>query len=80
MTVSHEAARSGPEPLRTKSGWIITLGFVYLIAGVVALSSVALATAVSVFLVGIMMLVAGVAEVLNALQVRSWGKFVLWLL
>ncbi|MBV8186756.1 MAG: HdeD family acid-resistance protein [Alphaproteobacteria bacterium] len=80
MTVSHEAARSGPEPLRTKSGWIIALGFVYLIAGVVALSSVALATAVSVFLVGIMMLVAGVAEVLNALQVRSWGKFVLWLL
>jgi uncharacterized membrane protein HdeD (DUF308 family) len=78
MTVSDSAA--APEPLRTKSGWIVALGIVYLIAGLVALSSVALATAVSVFLVGIMMLVSGVAEVLNALQMKSWGKFVLWLL
>ena len=80
MTASESAAAPAPEPLRTKSGWIVALGIVYLVAGVVALSSVALATVVSVFLVGIMMLVSGVAEVLNALQMKSWGKFVLWLL
>jgi uncharacterized membrane protein HdeD (DUF308 family) len=68
------------EPLRAKSGWIIALGVVYLFAGLVALSSVAFVTVVSVFLVGIMMMVAGVAEVINAFQVKSWGKFVLWLL
>ena len=79
MTVSHDAATVA-EPLRAKSGWIIALGIVYLIAGAVALSSVALATVVSVFLVGVMMLVSGVAEVINAFQVKSWGKFVLWLL
>ncbi len=70
----------GLEPLRAKSGWIIALGFVYLIAGVIALGSVVLATVVSVFLVGIMMLIAGIAEVINAFQVRTWGKFLLWLL
>ena len=80
MTVAQDTARSTLEPLRSKSGWIIALGVVYLVAGAVALSSVALATVVSVFLVGIMMLVAGVAEVLNAFQMKSWGKFVLWVL
>jgi uncharacterized membrane protein HdeD (DUF308 family) len=67
-------------PLRAKSGWVVALGVVYLLAGLVALSSVALATVVSVFIVGIAMVVAGVAEVINALQMKSWSKFLLWLL
>ena len=71
---------SSSEPLRAKCGWIIALGVVYLVAGIVALSSVAFATAVSVFLVGIMMIVAGVAEVINAIQLKSWGKFLIWAL
>jgi uncharacterized membrane protein HdeD (DUF308 family) len=67
-------------PLRAKSGWIVALGVVYLIAGFIALGSVAMATVASVFVVGIMMILAGVAEIANAFQVKSWGKFVLWLL
>src|SRR5437868_15393353 len=68
------------EPLRAKSGWIIALGIVYVIAGLVALGSVVFATVATVFVVGIMMLVAGAAEVINAFQIKSWGKFLLWLL
>jgi uncharacterized membrane protein HdeD (DUF308 family) len=71
---------SGLEPLRAKSGWIVALGVVYVIAGVIALGSVALATVASVFVVGIMMVIAGVAEVVNAFQIKTWGKFLLWLL
>jgi len=33
-----------------------------------------------VFIVGVMMLIAGVAEVINAFQIKTWGKFLLWLL
>jgi uncharacterized membrane protein HdeD (DUF308 family) len=66
--------------LRAKSGWIIALGVIYVIAGLIALASIVEATVVSVFIVGIMMLIAGVAEVINAFQVKSWGKFVFWLL
>jgi uncharacterized membrane protein HdeD (DUF308 family) len=69
---------SGVEPLRAKCGWIVALGVVYVLAGLIALSSVALATVASVFVVGIMMLIAGVAEVINAFQFKSWGKFLLW--
>lgn len=67
-------------PLRAKSGWIVALGVMYLVAGFIALGSVAMATVASVFIVGIMMVLAGAAEIVNAFQVKSWGKFVLWLL
>jgi hypothetical protein len=66
---------SGIEALRAKRGWIIALGIIYVITGLIALGSVVMATVVSVFVVGIMMLIAGVAEVINAFQVKSWGKF-----
>jgi uncharacterized membrane protein HdeD (DUF308 family) len=71
---------SGLEPVRAKSCWVIALGVVYVIAGIVALGSVAMATVASVFVVGIMMLIAGVAEVINAFQIKTWGKFFVWLL
>ena len=71
---------SGLEPLRAKSGWIVALGVVYVIAGIVALGSVVMATVATVFVVGIMMLIAGVAEVINAFQIKAWGKFLLWIL
>jgi len=38
------------------------------------------ATIASVLVVGVMMIVACVAEVINAFQVKSWGKFLLWIL
>jgi uncharacterized membrane protein HdeD (DUF308 family) len=80
MTTASEAPNvhlpgSDVEPLRAKCGWIVALGVVYVIAGLIALSSVAAATAVTVFVVGVMMLIAGVAEIINAFQVKSWRKF-----
>jgi uncharacterized membrane protein HdeD (DUF308 family) len=79
-TVNNPQAGSDTAPLRAKSGWIIALGVVYLIAGFIALGSVAMATVVSVLIVGIMMIVAGVVEVISAFQIKSWGKFLLWAL
>ena len=65
-------------PLRAKWGWIVALGIIYLIVGFIALGSVVMATVASVLVVGAMMIVAGVAEVFNAFQIKSWGKFLLW--
>jgi uncharacterized membrane protein HdeD (DUF308 family) len=67
-------------PLRAKWGWIVALGVVYIIAGFVALGSVMIATVASVLVVGVMMIVAGVAELINAFQIKSWGKFLIWAL
>src|SRR5689334_10153716 len=67
-------------PLRAKWGWVVALGVVYLITGFVALGSVVLATVASVLVVGVMMIIAGVAEVINAFQLKSWSRFLLWAL
>ena len=67
-------------PLHAKWGWIVALGVVYLVAGVIALGSVFAATVASVFVVGIMMMIAGVAEVINAFQIKTWGRFFFWLI
>src|SRR5262245_550645 len=74
------AASPDLEPLHAKWGWIVALGVVYVIAGLIAIGSVLTATVVSVFLVGIMMIIAGVAEVVGAFQIKGWGKFLLWVL
>ena len=74
------AASSEMTPLRTKWGWIVALGVVYVIAGLFALVSMAMATAASVLIVGVAMIVAGIAEVISALQIKSWGKFLIWAL
>jgi uncharacterized membrane protein HdeD (DUF308 family) len=68
------------EPLRAKSGWIIALGVVYTLAGLIALGSVVMATVASVFIVGVMMLIAGATEIVGAFQMKTWGKFLLWIL
>ncbi|QHO73479.1 hypothetical protein ACH79_13270 [Bradyrhizobium sp. CCBAU 051011] len=83
MTSTSDTVRtagSDTAPLRAKWGWIVALGVVYLLAGFIALGSVAMATVVSVFVVGVMMIIAGVAEVISAFQIKSWGKFLLWVL
>lgn len=65
-------------PLRAKWGWVVALGVVYLIAGFIALGSVVMATVASVLVVGVMMIIAGIAEVTSAFRVKSWGRFLLW--
>jgi uncharacterized membrane protein HdeD (DUF308 family) len=79
-TLRNPQAGSAMAPLRAKWGWIVALGVVYLLAGFVALGSVVMATVASVLVVGVMMIIAGVAEVFSAFQIKSWGKFLLWVL
>ncbi len=66
--------------MRAKWGWIVALGVVYVVAGFIALGSIVAATVATVYVVGIMMIIAGVAEVISAFQVKSWGRFIFWLL
>ena len=77
-----QKARAASEiaPLRAKWGWIVTLGAVYVIAGLIALGSVVMGTVASVLVGGVAIIVAGIAEVINAFQLKNWGKFLLWAL
>jgi uncharacterized membrane protein HdeD (DUF308 family) len=79
-TLHNLRAGSDITPLRAKWGWIVALGVVYVIAGFIALGSIVMATVASVFVVGVMMIIAGVFELINAFQIKSWGKFLIWAL
>jgi uncharacterized membrane protein HdeD (DUF308 family) len=83
MTADNSGPHSladGLKVLRAKWGWIVALGVVFLAAGVIALGSVVAATTTAVYVVGIMMLMGGIAEIVAAFSVKSWGKFAFWLL
>src|SRR4051794_16024685 len=64
--------------LRGNWGWVVALGGIYLLAGAFALGSVVLATAASVFVVGMMMLASGIVEMIGAFRIKSWSSFALW--
>ena len=84
MTVTSNSPASphnlgdGIRTLRAKWGWIVALGIIFMIAGVIALGSVVAATASAVLIVGIMMIMAGVAEIIAAFRVKDWGKAIFW--
>ena len=70
----------GLRALRAKWGWIVALGIIFMIAGVIALGSVVMSTVTSVLIIGIMMVMAGAAEIVTAFRVKDWGRFALWML
>ena len=70
----------GLKALHAKWGWIVALGIIFMIAGVIALGSVVMATVSAIYVIGIMMIMAGATEIVTAFSVKDWGKFALWLL
>jgi uncharacterized membrane protein HdeD (DUF308 family) len=75
----HSLGRAISE-LRGKWGWFVGLGIVMLVAGILAMLNLFLATVVSVFYVGALMFVSGVLQMMHAFRVKSWGRFAWWLI
>ena len=71
---------SNLRPFAQNGAGFSALGVIYLVVGMIALGSVVMATAASVLIVGVMMVIAGAAEIFNAFQIKTWGKFLIWLL
>lgn len=65
--------------LRANSGWLVAFGAVFIALGLLALGSVVTATIVTVYFVGVIMIVAGVAEIGMALRAKSWSGFLVWM-
>jgi uncharacterized membrane protein HdeD (DUF308 family) len=71
-----EAANS----MRTNWGWFLALGIVQIVAGMLAVSFAFSATVASVVTLGVLLLVAGGAQVGAAIWARDWSGFFLFLL
>ncbi len=64
-----------------RAWWLfLLLGLVSIVVGFLAVSSTVVATMASVLVFGVLLLVAGVTEVIHAILVRNWRGFALHLL
>ncbi len=61
-------------------GSFLVLGILVLVAGLIAFANLLIATVASVLYVGVLMLIAGAAQLIHAFQLRRWGGFLFWLL
>lgn len=68
------------QALRANWGWFVALGVVFILLGFFALGHVLVATVATALYVGALIMVAGVAQVIHAFRVQSWGSFLFWLL
>ncbi len=66
--------------LQSKWGWFVALGVLLIVCGIIALANVVMATVVSVYYVGVLMLIGGIVYLIHAFQVRSWDQVLFWAL
>src|SRR5699024_3590276 len=64
--------------LAPKWGGFVALGLLLLFLGIVASVHVLTAAMVSVWFIGLMMIIGGIAQLIHAWRTRPWASFVLW--
>jgi uncharacterized membrane protein HdeD (DUF308 family) len=80
QTTRHELTNAvSADGMPANWGWFVALGIALMLVGMLAFSNVFLATLVTVFYIGILMLVGGIAHVIAAFRVRKWGSFFFWI-
>lgn len=66
--------------LRDNWGWFLALGIILLIFGLIAAGNILTATAATVYWIGLLMIAAGIVEIIHAFSVKGWGSSVLSIL
>lgn len=64
---------------RTKWRWFATLGAIFIALGVIAVSNLLLATMVTIYYAGVLIIVAGVVQIIQSFGIKTWDGFFLWL-
>jgi uncharacterized membrane protein HdeD (DUF308 family) len=81
-TLSHnlEYEFRGFHSLRPHTDWLMFLGFALIVLGCVAIGLAFFSTLASVFVLGVLLVVAGVAQGVHAFSTRPWTGFFVQLL
>ncbi|NEJ71776.1 HdeD family acid-resistance protein [Rhizobium phaseoli] len=66
--------------LQSKWLWFVGLGVLLFVCGLIALGNLMLATVVSVYYIGMLMLFGGVIYLVHSFQVRGWDHVLFWAL
>jgi uncharacterized membrane protein HdeD (DUF308 family) len=70
-------AQQSAQVITSKWAWFLALGIVFVLAGAVAMALPEIATFATGTVLGIALTLAGIAKMIQALQVRDWSGF-LW--
>jgi uncharacterized membrane protein HdeD (DUF308 family) len=65
----------GVEDLRKRSGWILGMGILLIVLGMLALATSILWTLVTMIFVGWLMIIGGVLQTLHAFSFKAWAGF-----
>lgn len=68
------------ERIRQNRGWFIALGIALIILGLIAISTAAFTTLISIMIFGWFLIIGGVIEGVHAFRVRPWSGLLLELL
>jgi len=68
------------EALRERWGWIVGIGIAMSLCGLLALGNTYAATFAVVTFAGAMMIVSGAIEIFHGFNMKTWGRFFLWIL
>jgi uncharacterized membrane protein HdeD (DUF308 family) len=71
---------AGLSALRDRWGWVVAIGVLLAVCGLVALANEVVATIAVVLMAGVMMIISGIGEIIHSFAIKTWGKFILWLL
>lgn len=69
-----------PPVLSEKWGWFAALGLILMICGMVAFANLMVATVISVYFLGALMIAGGILHLIHAFQVKSWERAMFWAL
>lgn len=61
-------------------GWFVALGVALLVLGVIAFVNLFAATLASVWIIGVLMLIAAAFHIVQAFTIKRWSGFFFWLL
>ena len=64
--------------LKQKSGWFILVGVILIVLGCLALGYQFIATVFSVYFIGTLLVIAGIAQALHSFSIKGFGQTALW--
>ena len=72
MTNVKRAEEAGAEVLARNWGWLLALGVLFVVLGFIGLGMVVGLTLVSVFFIGVLLIIAGVSQIIDTFKSKQW--------
>lgn len=68
------------QSVRAKWGWFVVLGLVFIVLGFIVLGNLFTASVITALYAGVVIFIAGIAQIIHAFGVKGWGSFFFWLI